>query len=65
MHGSTWRPSVFPNPAAHFEAHGPGLSDGFPFGVPRWVGAVRLNFGCPRSTLVEALGRMKLAVDRI
>jgi len=53
-----------PDPAAHFEAHGLGLSDGFPFGVPRGR-AVRLNFGCPRSTLVEALGRMKLAVDRI
>jgi cystathionine beta-lyase len=50
-----------PAPAAHFEAHGVGLSDGAPFGVGPGR-AVRLNFGCPRSTLVEALGRMKAAV---
>jgi cystathionine beta-lyase len=48
-------------PAAHFESHGVGLSDGVPFGVPPGR-AVRLNFGCPRSTLVEALGRMRTAV---
>jgi cystathionine beta-lyase len=50
-----------PAPAAHFEVHGVGLSDGAPFGVAPGR-AVRLNFGCPRSTLVEALGRMKSAV---
>jgi cystathionine beta-lyase len=42
------------NPAAHFEAHGIGLSDGSDFGAPGWL---RLNFGCPRSTLDEALRR--------
>ncbi|UCV28461.1 MalY/PatB family protein [Ferribacterium limneticum] len=42
------------NPAAHFEAHGLGLSDGADFGAPGWL---RLNFGCPRSTLDEALQR--------
>jgi cystathionine beta-lyase len=41
-------------PAAHFEAHGLGLSDGADFGAPGWL---RLNFGCPRSTLEEALIR--------
>lgn len=41
-------------PAAHFEAHGLGLSDGADFGAPGWL---RLNFGCPRSTLDEALRR--------
>lgn len=42
------------NPAAHFEAHGLGLSDGADFGAPGWL---RLNFGCPRTTLDEALRR--------
>ena len=46
------------NPAAHFEAHGIGLSDGADFGAPGWL---RLNFGCPRSTLEEALMRFSLA----
>ena len=43
-----------PNPVAHFEAHGLGLSDGADFGAPGWL---RLNFGCPRSTLDQALER--------
>ena len=46
------------NPAAHFEAHGLGLSDGADFGAPGWL---RLNFGCPRATLDEALSRFALA----
>ena len=46
------------SPAAHFEAHGLGLSDGQDFGAPGWL---RLNFGCPRSTLEEALRRFQLA----
>jgi len=50
-----------PDPIAHFEAHGVGLSDGAFFGVPRGS-HVRLNFGCPRATLAEALSRMKRAV---
>lgn len=45
-------------PAAHFEAHGLGLSDGADFGAPGWL---RLNFGCPRSTLEEALIRFSAA----
>jgi len=46
------------NPAAHFEAHGLGLSDGSDFGAPGWL---RLNFGCPKSTLDEALQRFATA----
>ena len=46
------------NPAAHFEAHGLGLSDGTDFGAPGWL---RLNFGCTRQTLIEALRRFAKA----
>lgn len=45
-------------PAAHFEAHGLGLSDGADFGAPGWL---RLNFGCSRSTLDAALDRFRKA----
>src|SRR5690606_19663976 len=38
------------------------MNDGRTFG-PGGKGFVRLNFGCPRSMLEEALGRMKAAVD--
>jgi cystathionine beta-lyase len=50
------------DPVAHFEKHGVGLSDGAFFGTPRGKN-IRLNFGCPRATLDEALRRMKLAVQ--
>ena len=49
------------DPAAFFEAAGVGLSDGRGFGLP---GFVRLNFGCTRATLDEALGRMAHALNR-
>ena len=49
------------NPAAHFETHGVGLSDGAYFGSPKGK-HVRLNFGCTRATLNEALRRMKAAL---
>ena len=49
------------DPVAHFEQHGVGLSDGAFFGEPRGR-HVRLNFGCPKATLVEALARMKKAL---
>lgn len=49
------------NPAAHFERHGLGLSDGAMFGAAKGT-HVRLNFGCPRATLVEAMRRMKAAL---
>jgi cysteine-S-conjugate beta-lyase len=53
------RQSGLDNPAAHFEAHGVGLSDGAAFGMP---GFVRLNFGCRRALLDEALRRMHAAL---
>ena len=49
------------DPVAHFEAYGVGLSDGVFFGAERGK-HVRLNFGCPRATLAEALVRMKAAL---
>jgi len=52
------------DPIAHFEQHGVGLSEGSFFGEPRGS-HVRLNFGCPRATLEEALQRMKRAVAAI
>jgi cystathionine beta-lyase len=48
-----------PNPALFFERAGVGLSDGRHF---QGEGYVRLNFGCPRETLLKALDRMKRAV---
>jgi cystathionine beta-lyase len=51
-----------PRPAAHFEAHGLGLSDGADFGAPGWL---RLNFGCPCSTLDEALRRFTQACQAV
>ena len=50
------------HPAAHFEAHGLGLSNGADFGAP---GFVRLNFGCPRAVLAEGLRRFSLAVEAV
>ena len=50
-----------PRPAEYFEQHGVGLSDGGMFGAAKGT-YVRLNFGCPRATLIEALRRMKAAL---
>lgn len=47
------------DPSSFFEQAGVGLSDGVAFGLP---GFVRLNFGCPRSLLAEALQRMRKAL---
>jgi cysteine-S-conjugate beta-lyase len=47
------------DPVRFFEDAGVGLSGGADFGLP---GFVRLNFGCPRSLLVEALRRMRVAL---
>jgi cystathionine beta-lyase len=47
-------------PGRFFEAFGVGLSDGSEFGFP---GFVRLNFGCQRPLLQEALQRMKNAIQ--
>ena len=49
------------DPVAHFESHGAGLSDGRFFGAEPGS-HLRLNFGCPRATLAEALLRMKRAL---
>lgn len=49
------------NPGLFFEEFGVGLADGAQYGAQpgRFV---RLNFGCPRATLTEALARMQRAV---
>ena len=47
-------------PARFFEQAGVGLSDGADFGAP---GFVRLNFGCSRGVLEEALSRMRRAIE--
>ena len=47
-------------PGRFFEAYGVGLSEGSEFGFP---GFVRLNFGCHRALLQEALKRMKRALQ--
>ena len=47
-------------PAQFFEDAGVGLSDGAAFGLP---GFVRLNFGCRRELLAEALQRMQKALS--
>ncbi len=47
------------NPTAFFQDAGVGLQDGIEFDAP---GFVRLNFGCPRSLLDEALNRMATAM---
>jgi cystathionine beta-lyase len=56
------QPLGLADPVAHFEKHGVGLSDGGFFGEKRGL-HVRINFGCPRATLVEGLRRMKVAVE--
>ena len=48
------------DPTKFFENHGVGLSDGTPFGGPQHL---RLNFGCPRPRLEQALTRMKNALS--
>jgi cystathionine beta-lyase len=53
------RESGLEDPSGFFEDAGVGLSDGAEFGSP---GFLRLNFGCPRTTLDEALRRMESAV---
>ncbi|ABA90266.1 pyridoxal-5'-phosphate-dependent enzyme [Syntrophotalea carbinolica DSM 2380] len=58
----TWidaRSTGLEDPAGFFEQAGVGLSDGREFGAP---GFVRLNFGCPRVVLQQALERMRKAL---
>jgi cystathionine beta-lyase len=54
------RPAGLEEPVRFFEAAGVGLQDGREFDGP---GFVRLNFGCPRSVLKEALARMTRALE--
>jgi cysteine-S-conjugate beta-lyase len=49
------------DPVRFFEDAGVGLSDGCDFGS---AGFLRLNFGCSRTLLVEALRRMREVTDR-
>lgn len=49
------------DPATLFERYGVGLHDGRIFGAP--PGFVRLNFGCTRALLDEALERMSRALE--
>lgn len=48
------------NPQKYFEQYGVGMSAGAEFGDNDYV---RLNFGCQRSLLAEALNRIELAVN--
>lgn len=48
------------SPGRFFETHGVGLSEGTEFGLS---GFVRLNFGCRRELLQQALDRMRKAVS--
>jgi len=51
------------NPFDYFLKHAlVALNDGAAFGE-NGKGFLRLNFGCPRATLVDALGRMKSAME--
>ncbi|MCL6414400.1 PatB family C-S lyase [Aestuariirhabdus sp. Z084] len=49
------------NPMAFFEQAGVGLSPGKDFGNDHFM---RLNFGCPRATLEEAVSRIRRAVQQ-
>ncbi|MEN6427968.1 MAG: PatB family C-S lyase [Phycisphaerales bacterium] len=56
------RPLGLPHPERFLELAGVGLSDGEHF---LGKGFVRLNFGCPRATLLAGLERMKHAVTSL
>ena len=53
------RQTSIADPACFFEEAGVGLSDGAEFDGP---GYVRLNFGCSRTLLAEALARVRAAI---
>ncbi len=54
------RGSGMADPRKAFEDGGVGLYEGADFGTP---GFLRLNFGCPRAQLVEALDRMERVIS--
>jgi cystathionine beta-lyase len=57
------RGAGLPDPRRHFEAAGVGLTGGRDFGpAGLYDGFVRLNFGCTRAVLDEALRRMRAAL---
>ncbi|MBI5580574.1 MAG: putative C-S lyase [Deltaproteobacteria bacterium] len=56
------RGTGIPGPVRFFEEAGVGLQDGRDFDG---AGFVRLNFGCPRSVLKEALARMSRALETL
>jgi cystathionine beta-lyase len=59
------REAVPGNPHQFFLEHARvALNDGADFGV-EGEGFVRLNFGCPRATLTEALERMRAALEEL
>ena len=45
----------------YFAEHGLGISPGAQFGDERYI---RLNFGCPKAALEEALGRLTTAINQ-
>lgn len=49
------------DPGYFFEQHGLGFADGAQYGAPAGK-FIRLNFGCTRATLTEALHRLQRAV---
>ncbi|MEH6469834.1 MAG: PatB family C-S lyase [Halopseudomonas sp.] len=49
------------NPPAFFEQHGVGMSPGADFGDSRFM---RLNFGCTRATLEQAVERIRNAISQ-
>lgn len=49
------------NPGKYFEQHGLGFADGSQYGAPAGH-FIRLNFGCTRATLTEALARFRRAL---
>lgn len=54
------------HPAAFFERHGVGLSDGAAFGPgPAYARYVRLNFGTTRTILDTALERIRASCNRL
>ncbi|MFT2110078.1 MalY/PatB family protein [Marinomonas sp. 2405UD68-3] len=50
------------NPHSFFLDAGVGMSNGKDFGNPQFL---RLNFGCPRSILEEALNKIIIAIERL
>ena len=50
------------DPPAFFEAAGVGMSPGREFGDDRFM---RLNFGCPRSRVEEAVRRIRAAIETL